>query len=101
MKPESGDSFSVRLVLVLVCLAVLGSLIAGIDYAQENSAKDNSGISPPTGVAALFSDQCYHTCSTYYQICMRSNPHKSLFREIPCQNEWKTCNASCADSPAQ
>ena len=98
MNFDTRDTFYVRLVLFMICLAVLGSFIAGIDYTEQDLAKDNAGISHHNGVVALLYDQCLHTCSAYYQLCLDSSPHTLSLRDIPCQRDREVCNTTCVES---
>jgi hypothetical protein len=54
MQPPSGDTFGFRLLLLMIGLALFGSFIAGVDYAQDVLPREIVVDPHQTDVVALF-----------------------------------------------
>jgi hypothetical protein len=100
MKPDSGNTIAVRLILIMIGLALLGSLIAGIDYAGDILPDEKAVMVHQGGIGALFFDKCLYICSLSYDLCGKSNPYKNPFHPTTCRNDREMCNATCVESHA-
>lgn len=99
MTSFSGPITPARLVLFMIYLALLGSCIAGIEYAEEGLPKEKMTVSPSPGLAAGFYLGCLDTCSMYHHLCLGNKLHKFEFQAAICAKEREKCNATCEESP--
>ena len=100
MNPFSGPVTPARLVLFMIFLALLGSCIAGIDYAEEVLPQEKATVSPSPGLASGFYLGCLDTCSMYYHLCLGNKLHKFEFQSSICAKEREKCNTTCEEPPA-
>lgn len=84
----------------MIGLALLGSLIAGIDVAKDVLPNEKAVAVHQGGIGALFFNKCLFICSLSYDLCGKSNPYKKPFHAATCQNERDTCNTTCVEAHA-
>jgi hypothetical protein len=98
MKPDSGNTLFFRLVLLMIGLALLGSLIAGAEYTEDILPTEKAVAVHQGGIGALFFNKCLYICSLSYDLCRGNNPYKNPFHEGVCRKERETCNVTCEES---
>ena len=64
--PQCASSPLARLVLFMICLAIAGSIIAGVHYIAIDSHK-------PQAPSNAYS--CYDSCNDYYNQCIAGGDH--------------------------
>ena len=63
MKLDSGTTIFIRLVLLMIGLALLGSLITSIYYAEDVLPDEKVVTVHQGGIGALFFNKCLYICS--------------------------------------
>ena len=98
MKLDSGTTIFIRLVLLMIGLALLGSLIAGRYYAEDVLPDEKVVTVHQGGIGALFFNKCLYICSLSYDLCKGNNPYKYPNRDKVCRDERESCNTTCGQA---
>ena len=90
---ESGMSPLGRLVLVIVCLALAGSMVAGIHYLAIDLPSQDARKAP------LNSANTHVLCATQFHACSGvCYPQPDQYERVKCYNACKDSFNACIDN---
>jgi hypothetical protein len=89
MSESSAQSPLARLVLFMVCLAILGSIVAGVLYFTIGDPEQNLQQVPEN---SGYIWNCRDDCQYEYGVCQVFSP----FPPGHCEKEYDDCLAGCS-----
>ena len=88
MAESSAQSPLARLVLFMVCLAIIASIVAGVFYFTIEGLEQNLQQSPENSVST---SDCGDDCFDEWNLCK----YFSAWPMDYCNKEFKACYAGC------
>jgi|WetSurMetagenome_2_1015567.scaffolds.fasta_scaffold150717_2 hypothetical protein len=89
MADSSAQSPLARLVLFMVCLAIIASIVAGVFYFTIEGQEQNLQQTPENSV---INRDCADDCLDEWKLCIYDSYGPM---DLDCDNEFDACYAGC------